>query len=112
MFESELVTVALITVGLLSFSWWVRTPRRDGGIREWEGSLFNSHILLLMIPGMGMWSLVALWSLLVGDSAWILLAVIPMVLGFVMLVWGLLFLPIPRWFLPRDVRARAKARDA
>ena len=111
MFESDLTTVALITLVLLGFSWWVRTPRRDGGIREWEGSLFTSHVVLLMIPGMGMLALAALWSLLVGDSAWILLATVPMALGFIMGIWGGFFLPIPRWFLPRDVRARAKARN-
>ena len=110
--SDELRNVGLLALALLSFSAWIRVPRGDGRIRRWEGDYISTHVVLLMLPGLGLWAFTAVGQLIIGDSHWILLLLVPAFIGTVLVFWGLLFLPIPRWFLPRDVKARAKARDA
>ena len=104
--------VAAVTVALLGISTWIREAPGHGGLRDWEGSVLTSHVVLLMTPGAGVLFFGVLVGMLAGDSSWILLAAVPMLLRLIMIVWGGLFLPIPRWFLARDVRARAKARNS
>lgn len=114
-----LIDVLLILggIGLLWACVWRRRGRSGG--RSWARRTTDRRTWLLALPSGGL-MLVAVGVMRVGDDvglpALTMSGVLVFAIGGVMILWGLLFLPIPSWYLPawlRPVvaRERREARE-
>ncbi|WP_147062715.1 hypothetical protein [Terrabacter aerolatus] len=103
------VLLVVVAVALLGFVVWSRLGRSEGA-RWWVGDRFQESAILFWLPGI---------ALVLGATAGLrgyddgahqgALAFVPLLLvGLVVSLWGGLFLPAPRWYVPRWSReARA-----
>lgn len=98
-------------VALLGLSaWWRAAPRPGGsGTRWWASSRANTRGALLLTPGIALVLLGAVplsgYDRDVPDERWRLWFTLLLLVGGVMALWAGLALPIPRWVLPRWLRA-------
>lgn len=103
---------------LLAASLWWRTSPGPGRRRWWLRSEVDTYAALLVFPGIAL-GLVSAWPIVsydpaladLGGESWKLWFVLPAALGLLLAAWGMLWLPVPRWFQPRwarDELARAR----
>ena len=113
------LALSLAGVVLLAASLWWRTAPAPGRHRWWTTNEVNRRAGLQVFPGIAL-GLFSAWPLLTYDAAlaplggeqWKLWFVVPALVGLVLAFWGMLFIPMPRWFLPRWYRERTQARRA
>jgi hypothetical protein len=108
------MTTWLLLLGglvVLAASLWCRAGRSDAA-QWWVGSDWNERAILFVLPGGSVFVLGLLSVQWVEGSAGIhgpndalmFLAGVTALMGVVVMVWGMFFLPIPRWFVPRWFR--------
>lgn len=96
--------VCALGVALLAVSLYWRSGATDAS-RWWAGRTWNEHVILMVLPGLGLLMVVGSLTPLAGDSdVLVLLMAPPLLFAAAILLWGMLFLPIPQWFKPTWLR--------
>jgi hypothetical protein len=96
------VLLLVVAVIMLAFVVWSRLGRTHGA-RWWVGDRFQESAVLFWLPGLAL-VLAATAGLRGYDDGANkgALAYVPLLLvGLVVSLWGGLFLPAPRWYVPR-----------
>jgi hypothetical protein len=96
------VLLLVVAVVMLAFVVWSRLGRTHGA-RWWVGDRFQESAVLFWLPGLAL-VLAATAGLRGYDDGANkgALAYVPLLLvGLVVSLWGGLFLPVPRWYVPR-----------
>jgi hypothetical protein len=96
------VLLLVVAVVMLAFVVWSRLGRTHGA-RWWVGDRFQESAILCWLPGLAL-VLAATAGLRGYDDGANkgALAYVPLLLvGLVVSLWGGLFLPAPRWYVPR-----------
>ncbi|GAA3704552.1 hypothetical protein GCM10022399_21410 [Terrabacter ginsenosidimutans] len=96
------VLLLVVAVVMLAFVVWSRLGRTHGA-RWWVGDRFQESAILFWLPGLAL-VLAATAGLRGYDDGANkgALAYVPLLLvGLVVSLWGGLFLPVPRWYVPR-----------
>lgn len=112
------LALSLAGVVLLAVCLWWRTAPAPGRDRWWTNGEVNCRAALQVFPGVAL-GLVSAWPLLtydaefapLGGEQWKLSFVVPALVGLLLAFWGMLAIPMPRWFLPRWYRKRKQASD-
>lgn len=94
--------LVVVAVAMLGFVVWSRLGRTHGA-RWWVGDRFQESAILFWLPGLAL-VLAATAGLRGYDDGANkgALAFVPLLLvGLVVSLWGGLFLPAPRWYVPR-----------
>ena len=103
------VLLVVVALALLGFVTWSRLGRTHGA-RWWVGERFQESAVLFWLPGLALVLLATAGLRGYDDGAnpGVLVLVPVLLLGLVVSLWGGLFLPVPRWYVPRwahEVRA-------
>jgi len=101
--------LVVVAVAMLGFVVWSRLGRTEGA-RWWVGDRLQESAVLFWLPGLALVLAATAGLRGYGNGAHPgALAFVPLLLvGLVVSLWGGLFLPVPRWYVPRWSRqARA-----
>ncbi|MBO1751384.1 hypothetical protein J4G33_06165 [Actinotalea sp. BY-33] len=100
------LTLSLCGLVLLALTLWWRAAPAPGRTRWWTGMDLNERSVLLGLPGFALMLVAAGPMGTYEGEAWKLWFSLVFAVGGVMAMWAWLFLPLPRWLLPRWLRAR------
>jgi lysylphosphatidylglycerol synthetase-like protein (DUF2156 family) len=100
------VLVALLGAGILALATWAWAGRSRRA-RWWVGRPWGPELVLAVLPGLGLLVLGGGLLSLLGTAAALLL--VPMLLGAVLALMGMLML-VPRWWGPRWYRRLPPSR--
>ena len=94
--------LVVVAVGMLGFVVWSRLGRTEGA-RWWVGDRLQESAVLFWLPGLALVLAATAGLRGYGNGANPgALAFVPLLLvGLVVSLWGGLFLPVPRWYVPR-----------
>lgn len=114
-----MVQIGFVVGGLavLALTWWSRAGRTHRA-RWWanrgDGGTLDERMVLFFLPSIGLFGIAVgpLMSFEPNNPAhtWMLVFAPLLLVAFVLLVWGGLILPVPRWYLPAWLRARRPPR--
>ena len=94
--------LVVVAVAMLGFVAWSRLGRTEGA-RWWVGDRLQESAVLFWLPGLALVLAATAGLRGYGNGAHPgVLAFVPLLLvGLVVSLWGGLFLPVPRWYVPR-----------
>ena len=114
--DEAVVLVGLILGGvaamaLVLWSRGGRTHRARWWADKGTGDALDERLVLFFLPGiaLGLWGFALLYDFSGSQVQWWRLPALPaLLLGFVLIMWGGLQLPVPRWYLPAWLRRRRR----